>query len=506
MKLYPLFANLTHRAVLVVGGGAVAERKVAALLGAQAQVTVNAGELTPQLQRWVAQGRIGHRRDAFQGAWLDRIWLVVAATSDREVNQLIAACADLRRIFVNVVDDAALSSFHVPAVIDRAPLTIAISSGGEAPMLARLLRERLEALLDHSLGALATLAAKLRPHIRTRHPQLAARRRFYEELFAGPVVTLLRQGQPKAAWTAAKKALATTPSSRPGSVVLVGAGPGDPGLLTLRALRALNEADVILHDRLVSAEVLELARRDAERIEVGKQAGNHHTTQDGIHALLLEHARAGRRVVRLKGGDPFVFGRGGEELEFLRAHEIPYEVVPGITAAVACAAYAGIPLTHRDHAQSVRFVTAHCRSSMDTLDWHALAQERQTLAVYMGVVELDAVQVRLIQHGRASSTPFALIENGSRTDQRVITGTLAHLAERAAAHAVCSPALLVLGEVAALADSLAWFGQPPLGAALHAPPRRTTPIKSAGDKLRHATGHRAAARPSDDLLAAIHRA
>jgi uroporphyrin-III C-methyltransferase/precorrin-2 dehydrogenase/sirohydrochlorin ferrochelatase len=465
MKLYPLFADLSRRAVLVVGGGVVAERKIAALLGAQAQVTVNAPTLTPQLRRWVAEGSVAHRPDAFQESWLDRVWLVVAATSDIELNRLIATFAGLRRIFVNVVDDAALSSFHVPAVVDRAPLTIAISSGGEAPMLARLLRERLETLLDHSLGVLATLASRLRKQIRMRHPDMAARRRFYENLFAGPVAALLRQGRPEAARRAAEQALAAPPAASTGSVMLVGAGPGDPGLLTLRALRALNEADVILHDRLVSPDVLELARRDAERIEVGKQAGQHHTTQAGIHALLLQHARAGRRVVRLKGGDPFVFGRGGEELEFLRDHGIPYEVVPGITAAVACAAYAGVPLTHRDHAQSVRFVTAHCQLSGDALDWAALAQERQTLAVYMGVAELEGIRARLIEHGRAPSTPFALVENGSRAEQRVVTGTLANLPERAATHAVRSPALLILGEVAALASSLAWFGPPPLGAA-----------------------------------------
>ena len=323
MKLYPLFADLSRRAVLVVGGGPVAERKVAALLGAQAQVTVNAPTLTPQLRRWVADGRVAHRHESFRESWLDRVWLVVAATPDVELNRLIATFAELRRIFVNVVDDAALSSFHVPAVVDRSPLTIAISSGGEAPMLARLVRERLEGLLDHSLGALATLAAGLRKRIRARHPDMAARRRFYENLFTGPVAGLLRQGRPEAARQAVEVTLLAPPEAPTGSVVLVGAGPGDPGLLTLRALRALNEADVILHDRLVSAEVLELARRDAERIEVGKQAGHHHTSQDAIHDLLLRHARAGRRVVRLKGGDPFVFGRGGEELEFLRAHAVP---------------------------------------------------------------------------------------------------------------------------------------------------------------------------------------
>jgi len=476
MKLYPLFADLGKKPVLVVGGGAVAERKIAALLAAQAQVTVHATELTAQILAWEAGAQLTVRRGPFDAAWLDAVWLVIAATSDQALNQRVATLAEARRIFVNVVDDSALCSFHVPAVIDRAPLTIAISSGGDAPMFARLLRERLETLLDHSLGALATLAAKLRKRIRLRHPDMAARRRFYEDLFAGPAAMLLRQGKPDLALAAAEQLLASVPVRAAGSVVLVGAGPGDPGLLTLRALRALNEADVILHDRLVSAEVLDLARRDADRIEVAKQAGHHHTTQDGIHALLLEHARAGKRVVRLKGGDPFVFGRGGEELEFLRDHGIPYEVVPGITAAVACAAYAGIPLTHRDYAQSVRFVTAHCRASMDTLDWPALAQERQTLAVYMGVGELATLQSRLIEHGRAASTPFALVENGSRAEQRVITGTLAQLAERATFHAVRSPALLVLGEVAALAESLAWFGQAPLGAAMA--PLRRTPSKA----------------------------
>lgn len=496
MKLYPIFASLSQRAVLVIGGGAVAERKVAALLDAQAQVTVNAVTLTPTLQRWARQGRIAHRADAFREGWLDRVWLVVAATSDRDMNVLVASLAELRRIFVNVVDDAALSSFHVPAVIDRAPLTIAISSGGEAPMLARLLRERLETRLDHSLGALAELMARLRKRIRLRLPDLAARRGFYQSLFAGPVTSLLRQGRHDEALAAAERALSTAPGPVPGSVVLVGAGPGDPGLLTLRALRALNEADVILHDRLVAVEVLALARRDAERIEVGKQAGRHHTTQDGIHALLLEHARAGRRVVRLKGGDPFVFGRGGEELEFLRVNDIPYEVIPGISAAVACAAYAGVPLTHRDHAQSVRFVTAHCQASRDTLDWAALAQERQTLAVYMGVGELGTLQGHLLKQGRASSTPFALIENGSRANQRVIVGVLGNLAERAATHAVRSPALLILGEVAALATSLAWFGAPPLGGSVRelqvaAPGMPRTPALAIGDGVLDAI-HRVA--------------
>ncbi|PPU97237.1 uroporphyrinogen-III C-methyltransferase [Xanthomonas populi] len=248
----------------------------------------------------------------------------------------------------------------------------------------------------------------------------------------------------------------------PGSVTLVGAGPGDPGLLTRHALRALRQADVLLFDRLVSPQILRLARRDVLRVEVGKSAQGHSTRQEQIHALMREHARAGRRVVRLKGGDPFVFGRGGEELEFLRAHGIGFQVIPGITAAIACAAYAGIPLTHRDHAQSLRLITAHCKESLDTLDWHALGQERQTLAFYMGVAGLDGIQQRLLQAGRAPATPFALVENGSRPQQRVITGTLASLAAIAQQHAVQAPALLILGEVTALAATLHWFGAPPL--------------------------------------------
>jgi uroporphyrin-III C-methyltransferase/precorrin-2 dehydrogenase/sirohydrochlorin ferrochelatase len=464
MKLYPLFADLSGRQVLVVGGGVVGERKVAALLESGARVTVGAPDLTPALLGWVNDGQVQWLQGPFEDDWLQQAWLVIAATSDAELHRHIAALADARRIFVNVVDDAEQSSFHVPAVIDRAPVTIAISSGGHAPMLARLLRERLEVLIDPVIGSVATLLAQMRQRIRTRLPDIALRRRFYERLLNGPVQSLLRRGQWALAEASTERLLDATETKPAGSVVLLGAGPGDPGLLTLRGLRALNEADVILHDRLVSVEVLGLARRDAERIEVAKQAGNHHTTQEQIHALMLEHAGAGRRVVRLKGGDPFVFGRGGEELEFLRSHGIPYEVVPGITAALACAAYAGVPLTHRDHAQSVRLVTAHCQQSIDTLDWPALAQERQTLAVYMGIGELGLIAQQLIEHGRAASTPFALVENGTRAEQRVVVGTLANLVEQAARHGVRSPALLIIGEVAGLATSLSWFGSRPLGA------------------------------------------
>ena len=462
--LFPLFADLRERPVLVVGGGVVAARKVKALLAAGANVRVGAPELEPELRAMAESRRIIHRQGRFEPWWLDSVWLVVAATDDAAVNRSVAEAAAIRRLLVNVVDDAELSSFQVPAVVERAPLQIAISSGGAAPMLARKLREQLETQLDESLGAFAGLLARQRERIRARLPDLSARRRWFERLFDGKVPLLLHQGKLEQADAALLDSLDSADNATPvGSVALVGAGPGDPGLLTLRALRLLNQADVILHDRLVSGEVLALARRDALFIEVGKEAGNHHTTQNRIHELMLEHARAHRRVVRLKGGDPFVFGRGGEELEFLRAHNVPYEVVPGITAALACAAYAGIPLTHRDHAQSVRLLTAHCQTSIDALDWRALAQERQTLAVYMGMAELARLRSNLLAHGRSADTPFALIENGSRPEQRVIVGTLDRLPEVARQHAVVSPALLILGEVAALAKRLHWFGTTPLG-------------------------------------------
>ncbi len=481
--LYPLFADLRDRPVLVVGGGTVAERKVEALLHAGARPRIAARELGPRLAQWHQQQQVQWLATAFDPAQLDEVWLVIAATDDVVLNRAIADAAGQRRLLANVVDDAELSSFQVPAVIERGPLQVAISSGGGAPMVARHLRRQLETLLDDSWAGLTELFTRQRSRIRARFPDLSQRRRFFESLLAGPLPGLFRQQQPLAAEACFQAALADTSNgtSANGSVVLVGAGPGDPGLLTLNALRAMNEADVILHDRLVSDAVLQLARRDALKIEVGKSANGHSMRQEQIHVLMLEHARQGRRVVRLKGGDPFVFGRGGEEMEFLHAHAIPCSVVPGITAAIACGAYAGIPLTHRDHAQAVRLVTAHCRDSLDTLDWQALAQERQTLAVYMGVGGLEGFRERLLAHGRAASTPFALIENGSRPDQRIVTGTLDDLPRTARYHQVQSPALLLLGEVTALTHQLHWFGSAPL-----APPDAAATQATPADVLSQA--------------------
>ncbi len=472
-RLYPLFADLRDRRVLVVGGGAVAERKLAALLDTGADILVLADQVSPAMQQWQGKGQLAVQQvnldisglTGLLNRWrlrrvVQQAWLVIAATDDRNLNCYLAALGKRLRVFTNVVDDLELTQFHVPAVLQRGPLQAAISSAGVAPVLARRMRSQLEVLLDESTAELAGLLARWRSPIKQRITDVSRRRQWYDDLLDGELPRLVKQRRLEAAEQYLARAVEMTASAqRPqGRVILVGAGPGDPGLLTIQALRELQQADVIVHDRLVSDEVLNLARRDAERILVAKRAGHHETTQDQIHTILLREAAAGKRVVRLKGGDPFVFGRGGEELQLLRQHAVPYSVVPGISAAMACAAYAGIPLTHRDYAHSVRLVTAHCQRSMDQLDWPALAQDSQTLAVYMGVGQLDLLRARLLACGRAAHTPFALVENGSRENQRVILGQLGELPETARDAQVKSPALLLLGEVAALGRQLHWFG------------------------------------------------
>ena len=479
-RLFPLFADLRGRRVLVVGAGSVASRKIGALLDTGARISVIARAANAEITTLAARGRIDLQLGEFAEAQLDDAWLVIAATGDDACNARVAEAAAARHVFANVVDDVARSAVQFPAVVQRGRLQVAVSSGGAAPMLARQVRARIEALLDESLGDLVELLERQRDAIRSRLRELPQRRRWFERLLAGVVPRLLRARQHAAAEVALQDALdAAEGADAQGSVLLVGAGPGDAGLLTLRALRALNEADVILHDHLVGAEILAMARRDAHMIDVGKQAQGARVDQAWIHRLLIEHARRGARVVRLKGGDPFVFGRGGEELEALQAAGIRYEVVPGITAASACAAYAGIPLTHRDHAQSVRLITAHCEQSADRLDWAGLAQDRQTLAFYMGVAGLGRIRERLLAHGRAASTPFAIVENGSRPEQRVITGTLAQLPEIAHAHSVQSPALLILGEVAALAERLHWFGAAPIDGRCRSATSTSHPLELA---------------------------
>lgn len=456
MEHFPLFLNLRARRVLVVGAGLVASRKIALLLSAGAQVTVVAKAAHPSVLAQADQGHITLHLCAFDAQWLQGVWLVIAATDDEALNAAVAQAASARQLWCNVVDDAARSSAQVPAIVDRAPLTIAISSGGAAPVIARRLRERIESLIEPSVGWLAALARRQRTAIRRARPELGARRRFYHWLLDGPVHGALRAARPDTAETLLEEALGTGEPAQQGKVLLVGAGPGDPGLLTLRGLRALHEADVILHDRLVSAEVLQLARRDALQISVGKTPGeDHEATQRRIHALMIDHASRGRTVVRLKGGDPLVYGRGGEELLALRAHGIAYEVVPGITAALACGAYAGIPLTHRAVADTLTLATAHRREAAE----HAHAPGQHTRVYYMGVERLAALSAQLAQDGLPFDTPCALVENGSHPRQRTLHATLATVAAQAREHAIVSPALLIVGEVTRLGQTLAWFGE-----------------------------------------------
>ncbi|WP_017779529.1 siroheme synthase CysG [Aeromonas dhakensis] len=457
MDYLPIFCRLDNKPVLLVGGGEVAERKVRLLLDAGAQLTVVAPELDPELAELAANGSIEWLAGEFAPAQLAGKWLVVAATDRREVNALVYQSANQARIFANVVDDPKRSSFIMPSIIDRSPLMVAISSGGKAPVLARLLREKLEAMLPQHLGAVAAFAGSLRDRVKTRFASMGERRRFWERLLgADRLGQALARGDHASANQLADSLFADE-SQTAGEVVLVGAGPGDPGLLTLHALRQMQQADVVVYDRLVSDEVMALVRRDARRIFVGKQAGNHCVPQEGINQLLLEEARKGQRVVRLKGGDPFIFGRGGEELETLVGTGIGFQVVPGITAASGCAAYAGIPLTHRDHAQSVRFVTAHGKGGAQDLDWPLLAKDKQTLVFYMGLSSCATIRDQLLAHGKGGDTPVALIERGTQPSQRVIRGTLDQLP--ALAIGVESPALIMVGSVVTLADSLAWFGQ-----------------------------------------------
>jgi uroporphyrin-III C-methyltransferase/precorrin-2 dehydrogenase/sirohydrochlorin ferrochelatase len=395
---------------------------------------------------------------------LDGVRLVIVATSRRAVNRWIASLSEARNIPVNVVDDCEASRFIVPAIIDRDPVLVAVSTGGTSPVLARRLRERLEALIPARIGELASWLGALREATRRRLRDTGERRRFFEAVVDGPAAQRFIEGDHQGAQRIAQQLLATA-SIAPraaGEVTLVGAGPGDPELLTLKALRALQDADVILHDRLVPAAVLDLARRDAARICVGKAAGNIGSTQQEINALLIEHANQGKRVVRLKGGDPFVFGRGGEELQALAAAGINFSVVPGITAATGCAAYAGIPLTHRDYAHSVSFVTGHAQGDGKEPgaepDWRALAMPGATAVFYMGHARLDHIVEKLLEHGAPATRPAGIIAQGTTANQRVITATLATIRDASADANLESPALLIVGEVVALHSALAWFG------------------------------------------------
>ncbi|MEO7385803.1 MAG: siroheme synthase CysG [Gammaproteobacteria bacterium] len=483
MQYLPIFASLRGQPCLVVGGGAVAERKVIQLLAAGARVTVNAPDLSPGLESAALDGRIALARRTFDPDLVLAQLLVIAATSDTAVNRAVAQTASDALRLCNVVDDPAVSTYISPSVVDRSPLLIAVSSGGQAPVLARLVRQRLERWLPARLGELATWAGAWRDRVKAALPDVTARRRVWEQVLSGvldartgPAHDVV-EGRTAAADTALQQLLDGGPGPDQGSTAgdtgeawIVGAGPGDRDLITIAGLHCLQHADVVLHDRLAPAELLAFARRDAEFIDVGKTGGGLSTSQAAINELLVSRVRAGQRVCRLKGGDPYVFGRGGEEAEALASAGLPFRVIPGITAASGCGAYAGIPLTHRHAAYAVTLVTAHLGTDDQEPDWRSIAAlgqtGRHTLVVYMTGRRLLVVSEALRNHGQAGHTPAALVMAGTTGGQRVITGTLADIAAQAAAAGVSSPAILYVGDVVALRGRLDWF-RPAAGSAAY---------------------------------------
>ncbi len=416
------------------------------LLRAGARVTVVAPRISDAVAASVPDERLLRR--AFEAADVLGCRLVMAATGDHEVNRSVFDACQKNNILINAVDDSQLCTVMFPAIVDRSPIQIAIGSSGRAPALARIVRSVIERALPPGIGKLADFLQARRDRIKAVKTDLDARVHFYDDLWASGISRALDAGKADAAEQMFEDAMSAQPA---GEVAIVGAGPGDAELLTLKALRYIERADVLLYDNLIGPDILEFARRDAEKIYVGKRKRSLQTQQDRIHELMIEHARAGRRVVRLKGGDPFIFGRGGEEVDVLRAAGIAYTVVPAVTAAIGCAAYAGIPLTHRDAAQSVRFVTGHRKEDRINLDWPELALPNQTLVLYMARGGLREICVSLIGHGRAETTPAAVIENGTRPDQRVLIATLATLPDLVESTKFTGPTITIIGEVVALA-------------------------------------------------------
>jgi uroporphyrin-III C-methyltransferase/precorrin-2 dehydrogenase/sirohydrochlorin ferrochelatase len=458
MDYLPLFTDIRNKRCLIVGGGNIAARKARLLAQAGAKVCVVAPAIESALMD-IAKGSDGevHQRP-YRATDLHDIALVIAATDDEAVNAQVSKDAQQRHLPVNVVDSPELCSVILPSIVDRSPVMIAVSSGGQSPVLARQLRAKLESLIPSAYGRLAALVGKFRRQAAQRFPDVDERRQFWEEIIDGPVAELMLAGREQMAeLQLAERLEGATPTAPIGEVYLVGAGPGDPDLLTFKALRLMQKADVVLYDRLVAPEIIDLCRRDAERIYVGKARSDHAVPQQNINQLLVDLALQGRKVLRLKGGDPFIFGRGGEEIELLAANNVPFQVVPGITAASGCASYAGIPLTHRDYAQSVRFVTGHLRDGTTNLPWPELVHATQTVVFYMGLVGLPTICAQLIAHGRAPSTPVALIQQGTTRHQRVITGTLADMPQRVERQGIRAPTLIIVGEVVQLHERLAWF-------------------------------------------------
>lgn len=460
MEYLPLFFQLRGEPVLLVGGGKVAQRKARLLTRAGAVVTCVSPEIDPDLEAMLQRSGGEWHEGRYSADTLEGMTLVIAATPEDEVNRQIAADCGQQRIPVNVVDSPELCSFVFPSIVDRSPLVIGITSSARSPVLARLVRSKIESLIPAAFGRLASFTGRFRDDVKAVTEDESERRRFWERVVNGRVGELVLSGQEQQAEELIRNYLdEPRDGKRVGEVFLIGAGPGDPDLMTFKAERLLQQADVVLYDRLVSPEILDMARRDAERIYVGKRRAEHAVPQQDINQLLLDLARDGQCVARLKGGDPFIFGRGGEEIELLAQHGIPFQVVPGITAASGCASYAGIPLTHRDHAQSVRFITGNLKNDELNLPWNQFVSPQETLVFYMGLQSLDIICGELIKHGRDADTPVAIVEQGTTRHQRTLTGTLSSLPGIVRDTEVHAPTLLIVGSVVSLRDRLEWFGE-----------------------------------------------
>ncbi len=457
MDYLPIFIDIQQKPCLVVGGGDIAFRKITLLLKANAQVHCVDQSACVNVKALAEEGKITLIDRNFEAGDIDQQVLIVSATDNAELNTQVSQLANEANIPVNVVDSPSLCSFVMPSIVDRSPIVIAISSAGKAPVLARLIRAKLEGTIPHAYGKLAELAGNFRDQVKAKFSNIEDRRYFWERVFSGIVAEKVFSGKVEEAKADMQKQLDDSSDTEVGEVYLVGGGPGDPDLLTFKALRLMQQADVILYDRLVSEEVMELVRRDAELIYVGKERDNHSVPQDGINQLLVDLAKKGRRVCRLKGGDPFIFGRGGEEIETLAENGVPFQVVPGITAASGCSTYSGIPLTHRDYSQSCRFVTGHLKDGSMNLPWSELAVEQQTIVFYMALKGAQHLSDKLIEHGMRSDMPVALVEKGTTPDHRVWTTTLGELPNVVATQPIKAPTLIIVGEVVKLREKLNWF-------------------------------------------------
>ncbi|WP_434728117.1 siroheme synthase CysG [Acinetobacter sp. PVC-6A] len=456
MDIFPISLKLQQQRCLIVGGGHIALRKATLLAKAGAIIDVVAPAIEDQLLQLIKTTGGEPFIEAFGEKFLSTPYrLVIAATNDAEVNQTVFEQCEARNLLVNSVDDIPHCRFMVPAIIDRSPLIVSVASNGTSPVLSRQIRTQLETSIPHGMGKLAEFSGKWRNQVKEKISNPDERRIFWENLYASPLKEQVFNDNLDVADSMLEQALQEWKAPK-GEVYLVGAGPGDPELITLKALRLMQQADVVIYDRLVSAPILELCRRDATKIYVGKARSNHSVPQEGINALLVDYAKKGKRVCRLKGGDPFIFGRGGEEIQELFQAGVPFQVVPGITAASGCSAYAGIPLTHRDYAQSVRFLTGHLKEGSPELPWNELVYENQTLVLYMGLVGLERICEQLIAHGQRPDMPVALISKGTTPEQKVVVGSLADIASKVTEHQIHAPTLTIIGEVVRLREQLQW--------------------------------------------------